>query len=261
MRYLLVLLILLFPSSALASPQDYQRFDASLIGKGKSVGFRLHPYLELSDAGGPKNLGNKNSGALLSEPFGTLTAHIYLPKELSFSTKGFPKCSDETILWEPDTCPKGSEIGYGNAKGYARGRGNKDGTYILAPELGLRMFIRTGTNLIAVRVLSVLTGPVLIPGAVKSPRKIELNNPYGLISPVAGMASQISFFDAFVPAVKNKAGVPLVTLSKCPKNKKLTFLYGADYNIGLDRSTLPKAENGFSINQFGKPVKSLARCS
>ena len=261
MRYLLAFLILFFPSSALASPQDYQRFDANLIGKGKSVGFHLYPHLELSDAGGPQNVGSKNSGALSTSPFATLVAHISFPKEIKFDTHGFPRCSEEIILHSPDSCPKGSEIGFGSAKGYARAANAKDGTYILSPKLTLRVFIMQGKENLALRVYSALTSAVLIPGRSVSKTQVDITNPYGLISPTPGMLSQISFFHVIISAAKNKAGMPLTTLSKCPKNKKLLFTYGVDYNIGLDKSHFPKAENGFSINQFGKPVKSLAKCS
>ena len=261
-------------SSALATPYTYQHFAAHVIGKAgtdkkpASVGSYLKPFHDIGDAGGAANAGGVNSGALLEPAFETTQAHVFLPKQMKLATKGFPVCKDAVILAAPDPCPKGTEIGGGVAHGYARNSNAASGTYLLAPDLTVRVFIMSPTR-IGLRVISTVTAAAIITGDI-GPAKgaaaklygtdIYFKIPQGLIEPLPGIASQLSAFDSTIPAVKNSKGVPLQTLAACPKNKKLNFGYNGVYNVGLDKSHSPKTETGFSISSVGPIIGVTAPC-
>ena len=261
-------------SAAFAAPDTYQRFNAKVIGKAgtdkkpASIGSFLEPFHLVGDAGGAANTGNQNTGALLEDVFETVEAHVYLPKEMTLATKGFPTCRDAVILAAPNTCPKGSDIGKGVAHGYARNSPSQLGQYLLAPELEVRVFIMSPTR-IGLRVISTVTAASIITGDIKKATgaaakkygtDIHFIIPKGLTEPLPGIASQLSQFNSTIKAVKNSKGVPLQTLKACPKSKKLNFGYNGLYNIGLDKSASPKTATGFSINKVGPIVGITAPC-
>ncbi|MEI7692467.1 MAG: hypothetical protein WCJ50_08090 [Actinomycetes bacterium] len=261
-------------SAALATPSTYQHFKAKVIGKAgtdkkpASVGSFLEPYHDVGDSGGPANTGNKNTGALLEPVFETVEAHVYLPKQMTLATKGFPTCPDAVILAAPDTCPKGSDIGKGVAHGYARNGNAAPGTYLLAPELEVRVFILSPTR-IGLRVISAVTAASIITGDIEKAKgaaakkygiDIHFIIPKGLTEPLPGIASQLSQFNATIAAVKNSKGVPLQSLKACPKNKKLDFGYNGIYNIGLDKTKSPKTATGYSISSVGPIVAVTVPC-
>ena len=261
-------------SAAFATPYTFQHFNAKVIGKAgtnakpASIGSYLEPYHDVGDSGGPGNTGNKNTGALLEPVFETVEAHVYLPKEMTLATKGFPTCSDAVILAAPDTCPKGSDIGKGVAHGYARNSPSPVGQYLLAPELEVRVFVMSPTR-IGLRVISTVTAASIITGDISKAKGAAAKNygtdihfiiPKGLTEPLPGIASQLSQFNSTIPAVKNSKGVPLQTLKACPKSKKLNFGYNGVYNIGLDKSKSPKTATGFSISSVGPIIGVTVPC-
>ena len=261
-------------SSALAKPYTEQRFAAKVIGKAgtnakpKSVGTFINPFHLIGDKGGPTNAGGLNSGALLDPPFATVLAHVYMPKQITLATKGFPQCADAVILAAPDTCPKGSDIGKGKAAGYARNANAAPGTYLLAVKLDVRVFIMSSTR-IGLRVISPATAANIITGDIRKAKgkaakkygtDITFTIPKGLTLPLPGIMSQLSAFDSTLRAVKNSKGVPLQSLKKCPKSKKLNFGYNGLYNIGLDTTKSPKTATGYSINAVGPIVGIKVPC-
>jgi len=262
-------------SAAFAAPDDYQRFEAKVLGKAgtdkkpSSVGSYIHPYGLVNGSGGPANDGGVNSGQLSEPTFETVLAHVYLPKQLTLATKGFPTCSQPVILAAPDTCPAGSEIGQGVAAGYARNANAAPGTYLLAPALTVRVFIITAKS-IGLRVISPITAASIITGDI-GPAKgafaktygtdIFFKIPKGLTEPLPGIASQLSSFDSTIAARRNSRGVPLQALSSCPKSKKLNFGYSGLFNIGLDKKHSPKTDLGYSINSTGKVAAVTVPCA
>jgi len=261
-------------SSALAAPYTLQRFGAKVVGKAgtdkkpASVGVYINPYHIFSDKGGPSDAGGVNSGALLEPAFATLSAHVYLPKEMSISTVGFPTCSEATILATPEKCPKGSEIGKGVAYGWARGSNEVPGHYLLAVPLTVRAFILSN-KAITLRVISPLIAANVMTGVISKATGAAAKNygtdiaftlPKGLIEPLPGTASQLAAFDSTLKAEENSKGKALMSLKACPKSKKLNFGYRADYNIGLDKSKAPLTASGFSISTTGPVVGITAPC-
>ena len=280
------LLASVMASSAFAGPSTYQHFTARVIGKAgtvkkpASIGTYLSPFHDFGIAGGKTNAGGLNTGAIVEEPFATVKAHIYMPKEITLATTGFPQCKDTVALKTPDKCPKGSEIGKGVAAGF--GRNSKTslvGTYALTTALTVRVFIITDKNTIALRTYSGATKEGLIKGVIKKATgaqaadyktDIEFSIPSGLIEPLGGVISQLSSFDSTIKAAKNKKGKALQTLSGCPANGKLKFGYNGIYNIRLDKTTqplytAPALDGGvgkkFSMNEVGPIVTSEATCT
>ena len=272
-------------STAFAESSTYQHFEARVIGKAgtvkkpSSIGTYLRPFHDIGILGGKTNLGGANTGALLEAPFATVQAHIYMPKEITLATTGFPQCKDTVALKTPDKCPKGSEIGKGVAAGFGRNpKTSLVGTYALQTALTVRVFILTDKNTIALRTYSGATKEGLIKGVIKKASgaqaaeyktDIEFSIPSGLIEPLKGVISQLSSFDSTIKAVKNKKGKALQTLSGCPANGKLKFGYNGIYNIRLDTESSPKytapALDGgigkqYSISEVGPIVTSEATC-
>ena len=261
-------------SSALASPYTLQRFGAKLVGKAgtnkkpSSVGVYINPYHIFGDKGGPSDTGGVNSGALLEPTFETVAAHVYLPKEMSISTVGFPTCSEATILAAPDNCPKGSEIGKGVAYGWARGFNEEPGHYVLAVPLTVRAFIlsnkaislRVISPVISANVMTGVIGKATGAAAKKYGTDISFTLPKGLIEPLPGTASQLAAFDSTLKAQKNSKGKAMIALKACPKSKKLNFGYNGVYNVGLDKSSSPKTASGYSINSTGPIVGITVPC-
>ncbi len=262
-------------TSAVASPSTFQRFTAKVSGKAgtnskpKSVGVYLRPYYVVGKAGGPANTGNKNSGALLEAPFATAFANVYLPKQLTFSTAGFPACSEVMVLNAPDSCPKGSEIGSGVAAGFGRTVPSDLGQYVLDLPLTVRVFVSSaGKNAVVLRVLNPTTSNSIITGVVSKASgsaaksygsRLRFTIPKGLIEPIPGFTAQLTDFSSTLkPATYTHHS--LITLKACPKNKKLNFGFNGEYNIGLDKTKSPKTASGYSIDSVGKVINTRVAC-
>lgn len=194
-----------------ADPYTLQRYDAKINGNNKAgtskkpraISVTLNPHHDVGLAGGPTNAGKANTGAVLENPFATVFAYTWFPKEIKVQGGTFPGCSEKVILDTPDKCPKGSEIGTTNPGGrnpqtgkdnceeggvndkgqpvnckvYATGLVRNfnavgaDGTYVLPTVLAVRIFNmtsdQTGKKLkdtIALRVISPVSGNVIIRG-------------------------------------------------------------------------------------------------
>ncbi len=264
-------------TSAVASPSTFQRFTAKVSGKAgtnskpKSVGVYLRPYQLVGKAGGEPNTGNKNSGALLEAPFATVFANVYLPKQLTFSTAGFPGCSNAMIQAAPSACPKGSEVGGpGVAAGFARNAPVSPlGQYVLYLPFTVRVFVGSaGKNTIVLLVNSPTTGNVIISGvaskasgsAAKSyGSRLRFTIPHGLIEPIPGFIAQLTDLSSTLKPQTYKHH-SLITLKACPKNKKLNFGFNGEYNVGLDKTKSPKTASGYSIDSVGKVINTRVAC-
>jgi len=302
--FLLLLSLLTVPAAAQAAPSTYQRFDAKLVGGNKAgsakkpaaVGLALRPYHQVGLAGGKDNTGGLNSGAVMESPaFATAFANIWLPKELKFNTGSFPGCNFITVLNDPDLCPKGSEVGLKNsddacgsagkplcsvyAKGLVRGiapsnnLGSVAGLYALETTLSIRIFVIStyengskAKDAIALRVLSPLTGNIIIPGQLSKAtgsaaktygNRMRFSIPRGLISPLPGLISQLTDFNAGMQKLSIK-GQPLIGLTGCPKSKKLTFGYNGEYVINAKTTSV--GGGSFVVGETGPVVKSLVAC-
>jgi hypothetical protein len=299
----LVLCFAALAQDAAAKPSTLQRFSAGLVSSNKAgsaakpaaVGLAMRPYHVVGLEGGPKNELGLNSGAILESPaFSTVFASILLPKQLKFNLATFPGCSDMTILQEPSKCVKGSEIGLRNkdpkcgsvgksacsvyATGVVRSATSQlnpdiSGLYVLKTTLSIQVFVMNSwmgkkvKDNIALRVLSPLTGNVLIRGqlskvagaeAKQYGSKMVFSIPSGLISPTPGLVSQLTDFNAGLQRV-SRSGKPLVGLTSCPKSKKLSFGYSGQYNINAARRT-DIAGQPFTIDETGPVISSKVNC-
>lgn len=110
-------------AAAAASPSAYQRFVANLGPSADPpspgpVPLAIRFFQDVGLKGGPLNLNDLNSGAVLESPaFATVFAYIWLPREISISLDSFRACRERTILDSPASCPPGSEVGKKNPVG------------------------------------------------------------------------------------------------------------------------------------------------
>lgn len=260
-------------SSAVANPAEFQRFKTEVKGKAgsdkspKAVKLTLDPLHEA--VGTPP-------AYLESPPFATVFTHIYYPKQLVINSSKAPGCAEATILDNPDSCPKGSEVGVPNAgiaEGWARpiNAGVGVGTKV---SLTNRVFVIAGVkNTLAIRVKTPLTTAIMrsvYRNATSAEKKLgfysvsDFTIPIGLIQPAPGLMSQLSDFKGVI-AAKTYGGKPLVGLKKCPKNKKLTLGYQGEYNINLSTGdkgmgTTSAANGGFSVNAKSPIIKTTVTC-
>jgi hypothetical protein len=278
-------------SSALATPWEYQRFDASVVGKHgtkkkpKAIRLNLHPFHAFGTEGGALNIGNKNTGATLESPFSTVFANIYMDKAIVFNTNSFPGCDKETVINAPDRCPKGSRVDVpSSAAGMLRPVDNTKGEFLpwgkqsgfpanQLVNLEIKTFVMNAyvkggkrvKDTLALRVESPVSGGVVIEGKLQNvtgaakkryKKRMRFTIPDGLIQPAAGIVSQLVNFDSGVKAVSSKRK-PLVGLGVCPKSKKLNFGYSGEYTINTTR-----AANGIDwvLVGDGKIINKTTRC-
>lgn len=264
--------------SASAAPGTLQRFDASVspnkAGSKKqpaSVGMNLRPYHA-------NTLVTTQNGVLVGTgaftevpPFATRYATIWFPKQIRWQTSHFRRCPVQRVLDTPDRCPRGSEIGRTSSDNYALGalRSNPNGEIILAPRLSIRTF-NVGSNQIAIRVLSNLTGGVVISGRLSTRMtasekrngfgsKLRIVVPLGLVSPAPSLVSQLSDFNTGLRRATTKyrgTTYRYAGLTSCPSTRKLKFAYRGEYNVGLARD----AAGNYVINSSGPLVKTSSRC-
>lgn len=256
-------------SSAVANPAEYQRYAWAVKGKPgsdskpKAVQLTLNPYHQA--VGTPPAF-------LESPPFATVFAHTYYPKQVVINTSKVPGCAEATILADPDSCPKGSEVSVkdaGIAVGYARPVNAPAGVGAKV-DLTNRVFVIAGVkNTLAVRVKTPLATAIMrsvYRNATSAEKKLgfyaasDYTIPIGLIQPAPGLMSQLSDFKGVI-AAKTFGGKPLVGLKKCPKNKKLTGGYMGEYNINLQTGdkgmgTTSAANGGFSVNAKSPIIKT-----
>ena len=124
-----LLACLAFSSVATAAmkPADEQDWEGKIFAGAKpgktpskgSVGSYLHPYHRNT---WPGVKSKKTGSVLVSPPFATAFADVYLDKNLEFNPDPFPGCSlDKVLAIDPDKpgppadCPKESFLGSGTA--------------------------------------------------------------------------------------------------------------------------------------------------
>lgn len=297
---------LCLPALAQAAPSTDQRFDARLEGGSKAgtakkpaaVGLFIRPFHVVGLAGGPKNTGGLNSGAVMESPaFSTKFANVWLPKQLKFNNNSFPGCDYATVLADPDSCPKGSEIGLQNkdpkcgeegraactifATGLVRNRVpdpsvNISGIYVLPVTLAIRIFVvkndesgRSVKDTIALRVISPVSGNIILPGRLSRATgaqaktygyRMRFTIPRGLVTPADGLISQLTDFSAGIKKVSYK-GKPFVGLTSCPSSRKLNFGYNGEYVINGQRNPNDRnPDTEFIIGEVGSVVAKQVPC-
>ncbi len=257
-------------ASAFATPAEFQRFDASVVGKAgtdkkpKAVRLNIHPFHEYGVKGGPTNTGGQNTGATMEVPFSTVFANVFTDKAISYNLGSFPSCKLQTALDNPDACPAGSRVDVpSTASGLVRTKGALPGIYTLAVVLDIKTFILSKDSL-ALRIVTPLTTAVIIgkigkaTGSAKTKygHRIRFTIPDGLIAPTDGLVSQLVDFNSGIKAATSK-GKPLVGLGKCPKSKKLNFGYNGEYTINTTKNPDQKS---WKIGQIGPRIDKSVRC-
>ena len=274
-----VLAAVLPAASAVATPAEFQRFEAGVIGKAgtskklKAVALKIHPFHEYGIAGGPTNTGSKNTGATNEVPFSTVFANVYLDKALIFNTNSFPGCDLQTILDTPDSCNPDSRIDIpSSASGLVRTKGALPGLYTLFTELEIKTFVMNARSkggakvkdTLALRVVTPLATAVIegkLSNATGSAKRLygkvmRFTIPDGLIEPTPGLVSQLVDFNSGIKAAYHK-GKPGIGLGACPKSKKLNFGYNGEYTINTTKTADQKS---WKIDQIGKRIDNKVPC-
>ena len=266
-------------ASAFATPAEFQRFAAGLVGKAgtdakpKAVQLNIHPFHDYGIKGGPANAGGLNSGAAMEVPFSTVFANVYLDKALVFNTNSFPACDLQTVLDDPDSCDPDSRVDIpSSASGLVRTKGALPGIYTLFTTLEIKTFIMKSRKPGGPRVLDTLALRVKTPlvtaviegklsNATGSAKKLygkvmRFTIPDGLIEPTGGLVSQLVDFDSGIKAAYYK-GKPGIGLKACPKSKKLNFGYNGEYTINTTKNADQKS---WKIMQVGPRIDKKVAC-
>lgn len=253
-----------------ADPTEFQRFEASLDGRSgtkarpRPVQVTLHTWQEA--IGEPPSF-------LENPPYAMLFVHIYLPKAVKLDTSRVPGCAEKRIIDDPNSCPKGSEIGKtGEAAGYARPVNAPAGVGAFL-SLTNRIFVIKGLrNTLAVRVKTPLTAGAM--RAVVRPARgserakwgqvVDFTIPIGLVQPAPGVMSQLTNFIGVIRAA-TAGGRPVLGLGSCPARERLSFGFVADYNRNLETGdrglgTSSAANGSFSVNVKSPVTESLVSC-
>ncbi|MBU6336436.1 MAG: hypothetical protein KGR19_01310 [Acidobacteria bacterium] len=238
--------------------------------KKGSVGAYLHPFHKNTWPG----VQTKTTGSVLvSPPFATAFADVYLDKNLNFNPGAFPGCSLEKVLaldpnvkGAPPSCPKESFLGSGDAAGYARAVNSPAGVYLLTPTLQDRLFASGEKNKVYLYTYSEVSKQNVIVGTVskasgKYGQKIRFVLPKGLMLPAPGVVSQLTSFDTTIPA-KSYKGKALLTLKKCPSNKKINTGFQNFYsnNATAKPGVNPVDGNDFVVSSNSAIINKTAKC-
>jgi hypothetical protein len=257
-------------ASAFATPAEFQRFAAGIVGKAgtdakpKAVQIKIHPFHDYGIKGGPTNTGGLNSGATMEAPFSTVYANVFTDKAIKYNLGSFPTCKLQTVLDSPDSCAKASRVDIpSSATGLVRTKGALPGIYTLATVLEIKTFVLSKDTL-ALRVVTPLVTAVIegkvgkATGAAASKygSRIRFTIPDGLIAPTEGLVSQLVDFNSGIKAVSSN-GKPLVGLGKCPSNKKLNIGYNGEYTINTTKNADQKS---WKIMQVGPRIDKTVAC-
>ncbi len=257
-------------ASAFATPAEFQRFEAAVTGKSgtnakpKAVQLKIHPFHDYGIGGGPTNIGGANTGATNEVPFSTVFANVYTDKAIVYNLGSFPTCKLQTVLDNPDSCPKLSRVDTpSQASGLVRVKGALPGLYTLFTDLEIKTFVLSKDTL-ALRVVTPLATAVIEgkigkatgSAAKKYGSRIRFSIPDGLIAPTDGLVSQLVDFNSGIKVATSK-GKPLVGLKKCPSNKKLNFGYNGEYTINTTKSADQKS---WKIGQIGPRIDKMVAC-
>jgi hypothetical protein len=269
--------------SALAvDPDTYQDFEAKSFAGSKpgktpkagSIGTYLHPFHNKTWP----FVTDQSAGAMqVTPPFASVISYIYLDRNVTFNADPFPGCAKEKVLaLNPSVkgaaaagCPKESQIGAGEAAGFARAVGSAPGQALLTTELQTRTFASGIKNTIWLYTYNELTKGNVIVGTLqkyKDPTgrygsRIRFVLPRGLIQPAPGVVSQLSTFDSTIPAQSYK-GKHLTTLKKCPSGKKIWAGYQGTYsnNATPKPGVSPADGNDFVVTGTSKIISRSGKC-
>ena len=266
-------------ASAFATPAEFQRFSAGVVGKAgtnakpKAVALKIHPFHEYGIKGGATNVGNANTGATMEAPFSTVFANVYMDKALVFNINSFPACDLQTILDDPDSCDPDSRVDIpSSASGLVRTKGALPGVYSLFTKLEIKTFIMKARtpggprvkDTLALRVVTPLVTAV-IEGKLGNPKGsakklygkvMRFTIPDGLIAPTDGLVSQLVDFNSGIKAAYYK-GKPGIGLGACPKSKKLNFGYNGEFTINTTKNADQKS---WKIMQVGPRIDKKVPC-
>ena len=269
--------------SALAvDPDTYQDFEAKSFAGSKpgktpkkgSIGTYLHPFHNRTWP----QVADKTAGAMqVAPPFATVISYIYLDRNVTFNADPFPGCPKEKVLaLDPNVkgaaaagCPKESQIGAGDAAGFARAVNSVPGQALLTTSLQTRTFASGIRNTIWLYTYNELTKGNVIVGTLEKysgPDKrygsrIRFVLPRGLIQPTGGVVSQLSTFDSTIPA-QTYNGKHLTTLRKCPSSKKIWAGYQGTYsnNATPKPGISPADGNDFVVSGTSKIISRSGKC-
>lgn len=258
------------PSPAGADPVPFQRFEASIDGRPgtaarpRPVQVTLHTWQEA--IGDPPSF-------LENPPYAMLFVHIYLPRAVKLDTSRVQGCAEKVIIDNPNSCPKGSEIGKtGEAAGYARPVNAPAGVGAFL-SLTNRIFVIKGArSTLAVRVKTPLTAGAM--RAVVRPARgterakwgqvVDFTIPIGLVQPAPGVMSQLTNFVGVIRKA-TAGGRPVLGMGSCRARSKLNFGFSADYNRNLETGdrglgTSSAANGDFSVSVRSPITESLVPC-
>jgi len=265
-------------AAAAMAPEDEQNWEAKVFAGSKpgktpkkgSVGSFLHPFHSNTWPG----TSDKTTGsAQVSPPFATAYADVLLDKNLSFNPGAFPGCSLDKVLaldpaksGAPAGCPKESYLGGGKAYGFVRVTNQAAGVISASAELQNRLIASGQKNLVYLYTYSELSKANVIMGNISKGSgiygtKIRFLLPKGLISPVSGIISQLTDFSTTIPA-KSYKGKALLTLKKCPSNKKINAGFQNNYtsNATVKPGVNPTDGNDYVISSSSKVINRTAKC-
>ena len=278
----LVLAAAVVPAAAAGavSPETYQDFQAKSFAGSKpgktpkagSIGTYLNPF---HNSTWPQ-VSDKTAGAVqVAPPFATVISFIYLDKNVTFNADPFPGCPKEKVLALDPTvkgaaaagCPKESQIGAGEAAGFARAINSVPGQSLLTTTLQTRTFASGIKNTIWLYTYNELTKGNVIVGTLEKYRdkrfgsRIRFVLPRGLIQPTAGVVSQLSTFDSTIPAQSYK-GKHLTTLRQCPSSKRIYAGYQGMYsnNATPKPGISPADGNDFVVSGTSKIISRSGKC-
>ncbi len=161
---------------------------------------------------------------------------MFFPAESVFNGKYFPSCPAATILTNSASCPAGSKVGSGTAKGQALG---------LIENLKVTIFNGTGGK--GVELLVVGSSPLVINSVItgnllkqtgKYGYKLVVDVPPDLESPAPGAIATLTDFDTTLPKrtiKKGKKVIPYIANRGCPASGKWNFGYIGQYTDGTEQ--------------------------
>lgn len=276
-----VAMVAVFALSGVAmavTPAEDQNWEGKIFAGSKpgktpkkgSVGAYLHPF---HNDTWPQVESKTTGSAEVSPPFATAFADVYLDKNLVFNPGAFPGCSLEKVLaldpnvkGAPPGCPKQSQLGVGDAAGFARAVNSGAGVTLLGTTLQNRLFASGEKNKVYLYTYGELSKQNVIVGTVgkasgKYGQRIRFVLPRGLMLPAQGVVSQLTTFDNLIPAQSYK-GKALITLKKCPSNKKVNTGFQNFYsnNATPKAGVNPVDGNDFVVSSNSAIINKTAKC-
>lgn len=265
------------------TPSTHQDFEAQVFAGSKtsstakkgSVGSFLLPFHNdtwPADKSKPTSSPALDQGALrVTPPFATAYAYVFLDKNVTWNSDSFPGCTEATMLTlAPENdfagCPKGSILGKGEAAGFVRGFNSAAGVFVTTSELVTRVIASGQKNTFYLYTYNQLTKANIIKATVskasgKWGQRIKFTLPRGLILPLPGNLAQLSSFSANIPAQSYK-GKNLLTLKKCPSNKKISVGFQNFYsdNATAKPGVNPEDGDDFVVSSNSPIITRTDKC-